>query len=152
MNSRTVKALLIISILFNIFFSIGFLHQKIRKPPAHASHFFKSEIPDLNLNNESKLKLLDLINAFKIEEAYKKELLFDKRSRIIDELAKPQPDFNNLDILLNSLNQLENELNRSFIDLLIETSLLLEEREKLATLSFISRSWLIPLQGGRYEK
>ncbi len=137
MKINKLSIILIISLALNLGFVISFYVIKSHK----IIHHKRVKEFGINLNNEQKKELNQILNEFKIILFEKKQEILSKRIDIIDELGKPDFDINSINSIVEELNQTENTLNKDFINTIIKICHILNLEQKIEFLYKLSKNW-----------
>jgi hypothetical protein len=140
MNNKGIKIVLVASIALNLAFVSGFIIKKLKnnsvKPPA------ETEIGvDLNIQPDQRKSLNQIFGQFRLQTTKFKQDILEKRIEIIEELSNPDIDFQLLNTKTQELNEYENQMNNSFVEILVKINNLLDEKQRLSFLFKLSQNW-----------
>jgi hypothetical protein len=95
----------------------------------------------LNIHQNQKEILDNIINRFRLQLIKSKQNILEKRIEIIEELSDPEVDFGLLETKTGELNEYENAMNNTFVETLIDINNLLDEKQRLSFLLKLSQNW-----------
>jgi Spy/CpxP family protein refolding chaperone len=150
MNSKWLKIILAASLAFNLAFISAAIYQRVIKKDYRHNHLkrkVKEPTGNLDLNKDQRSKINEIIKKFKFEKLQYKQEILDKRIAIIE--AMNDIEFNPEDIETRTaeLNQLENQLNLSFVEALIQINHILDSKQRMEFLLRLSRNWFFMNRG-----
>jgi len=141
MKNKWLFILLVLSLAGNTVFLSSLATRKLfHRTAATPPPSFSIGIP-LSISPEQQRQVNDIVKKFKIESLGAKEDILEKRIEIIEELGKPDHDADVVRTKAVELNQLENQLNTNFIDVLLKVSNILDSGQRLHLLYQLSRDW-----------
>lgn len=138
MGTKGIKILLMASLAINLAVGtrIAYNHLQSKKPQPKKE--FRNQ---LNLNEGQKQKLKPLIKAFKLKLAQYKQDILSKRIEIIEALSDPEVNIESLGEQLDELNELENELNTTFVETLLQMNPVFDSKQWLDLLYKMGKNW-----------
>jgi len=140
MKNNFFKYILIASLSFNIAFIGMGLYKKISGRKIEELKKPTGELL-LKLEKSDKGKLNKIISEFQRQLVSFRSDILDKRIEIIQELGDPEFTIENVKKKIDELNDIENELNYSFMDTLIEISSVIGQNQWLKFLYNLSEKW-----------
>jgi len=161
MNNKWIKILLVASLALNAAFAGKYILRKIN-PPRHQKPFHKKLVKnpgenpgvkqirsELNLSKEQLKEVRSIIKQYRIDMlGYKQEIL-NQRIDIIESFSDQQFNQEDLTKKTAALNELENQLNLSFIATLVKINDLLDSQQRMDFLLKLSRNWFFIDDSGR---
>ena len=140
MKNKWIKIILIASITFNIAFISNVIYKRVclKDEKIVEDLKFKTKI---EINNDQKKKLNFIMKNFRINLVQSKNDILEKRIDIIEQLSDPEYDLYILKSKTNELNEVENQLNLTFVETLIEISDVLNSKQRLNFLLNLSENW-----------
>ena len=142
MKIKWTILLLVASLAFNLAFVISSLKKKPPFPKAEqgANGLY---IADLDLEKAQKKRLDVIIKKSKIDLSHFKQEILEKRIEVVEELSNPDYDPEALKKKIDELNQLENLMNHTFIDSLIQVNNLLNPEQRLSFMVGLGKNWFL---------
>jgi Spy/CpxP family protein refolding chaperone len=140
MKNKWIKIILVASLTFNIaFISKAIYNRAFLKDKTSAEDLtLKTRIA---LNNDQKEKLSLIMKRFRINLVKSKKDVLEKRIDIIEQLSDPEYDLDILRSKTNELSEIENQLNLTFVETLVEISDVLNSKQRLNFLLNLSENW-----------
>lgn len=135
MKNRVLIALLIASLAVNLALFITLL----RKPQRFTRPVKENTVMQLQSNQQNQLQ--DIIQEFKIEALLLKDEVLNTRIEIIEEIANPEYDLNQVRLLVAELNEIENRLNELYVNAIISIGEILDPEQRLMLLYRLSMDW-----------
>lgn len=140
MKNKWIKIILVASLTFNIaFISKAIYNRAFAKGKTNAEDLtLKTKIA---LNNGQKEKLNLIMKKFRVNLVKSKKDVLEKRIDIIEQLSDPEYDLDILRSKTNELSEIENQLNLTFVETLVEISDVLNSKQRLNFLLNLSENW-----------
>ncbi len=135
MKNRALTALLIASLAVNLALFITLL----RKPQRFTRPVKENTVMQLQADQQNQLQ--DIIQEFKIEALLLKDEVLNTRIEIIEEIANPEYDLNQVRLLVTELNEIENRLNELYVNAIISIGEILDPEQRLMLLYRLSMDW-----------
>lgn len=140
MSNKGLKIVLIASIALNLAFVSGFALKNFM--PNSKTTPAETEIGlDLNIQPDQRKTLNQIFSQFRLQTIKFKQDILEKRIEIIEELSNPDVDFQLLNAKTQELNEYENLMNATFVEILVRINNLLDERQRLSFLFKLSQNW-----------
>ena len=140
MKNKGFKILLVASIAMNLAF-LSVLMINAFNNRALKRHSGNKDRTKLNIHQNQKEILDNIINRFRLQLIKSKQNILEKRIEIIEELSDPEVDFGLLETKTGELNEYENAMNNTFVETLIDINNLLDEKQRLSFLLKLSQNW-----------
>jgi Spy/CpxP family protein refolding chaperone len=139
MQNKWIKVIFVASLAFNLAFVATALYRILDShPQKHAKSFCQKEF---KLKKEQKEEIKKIIKQFKINLSEYKQDILDKRISIIEAMSDTEFNLEDIEKKTEELNQLENQLNVQFVDVLIRINAILEAEQRLNFLYKLSQNW-----------
>jgi len=142
--------LLVASLALNLAFFSLYLHKKFVKKmdPANENGYEQS----LKLKEKQQDEIYLVTKEFNVKYIKFKQDILNKRMEIIEELGDPEFNLELLEEKTNELNDLENQLNHSFVETLIQMNTILDSQQRLNFLYQLSKNWFFLKKDSSREK
>lgn len=140
MKNRVIRIIFVASIALNLAFFSNLIYKNFFKNRSgqQAKIGFESKI---KIDNEQRKILKSIMKKFRIKMIGYKNDILEKRIEIIEEFGDPVFDLVTIKEKAKELNEVESQLNITFINTLIEINDLLSSKQRLKFLLDLSKNW-----------
>ena len=127
------------SLALNLAFVASFVFNKIDTPKRTAPENGIEQ--KMQLRKDQHKAIHSITKEFNVNFLKFKQDILDKRMEIIEEVGDPEFDPATLERRTNELNDLENQLNHSFVETMVQVSNILDSQQRLNFLIKLSKNW-----------
>ncbi|MCK4766318.1 MAG: periplasmic heavy metal sensor [Candidatus Aminicenantes bacterium] len=155
MKKIWITVLLTASVALNLAFISTLAYKNFfagKDKPGHKPGVAADINTRLELQPEQKAGIDEIFKKFRFNLMKFKQDILEKRMDLIDELGDPDFDTETIAAKTKELNALENSLNLTFVDSLVQVNHILDARQRLKFLYKVSQNWFFLDKGRRRRK
>lgn len=140
MKSKVIRIIFVASLALNLAFFSNLIYKNFLKARGNQQTEIGFE-NKIKIDNEQWKVLEPIIRKFRITMIGYKNDILEKRIEIIEEFGDPVFDLVTIEEKAKELNEVESQLNMTFIATLIEINDLLSSKQRLQFLLDLSKNW-----------